>query len=147
MGYSRVSYLTLDVDYPMSISLGSLEKLCGFRSRKQPHGSIFFLEQVLRGVVQDEVCALLVRLETKFFSNETDVYIGLVTVIKWSACMWENVNGLTHTLYKWLSAQTVALGPRTCPSGKLPYSGCPGKVERNGGSFQAQELSGHLRHV
>lgn len=78
--YQRVNvslYLPLDIDNPVSLGFGLFRK-CSSLAGEQPHGLIFLLECTLRSVVQDKADALLVGLETKFFGNKADIYVGFV---------------------------------------------------------------------
>lgn len=90
----------------MGLGLGSFEQLAGPATRKQSHHAIFLLEEVLRSMVQNEAGALLVGFETKFFSNETDVYIRFVPVLSRSVAVTRRVRTETYALQIAASAES-----------------------------------------
>lgn len=71
--------LALDIDDPMSIGLGSFKELAGPGPRHESHRSLLLLKQILSGMIQNEACTLLIGLETKFFGDKSDFYVGFVS--------------------------------------------------------------------
>jgi hypothetical protein len=71
--------LALDVDDLIGFCLCQLKNLASLPG-KQFNSVFLLLEEFLRGMVQDEACALLVRLKSEFLGDEPYLDIGFISV-------------------------------------------------------------------
>ena len=74
----EISYLALDVNSAEGLSSGAIESLAGL-AREEVDVGVPLFEQMLTAMVDNELGGIDIRLETEFFSDESEFHIGLVT--------------------------------------------------------------------
>lgn len=74
----RQSYLSLDVDDSVRLGLGVFKHSTCFAGQES-HMPISLLQQLSRSILKNKAGTLLIRLKAKFFSDESNLYVGFVS--------------------------------------------------------------------